>query len=285
MKTHFFKIMLAVAILLGGFSQRASAELKLMSFNIRYNTPKDTGVLNWEVRKYAIQRMIDSVKPDVVGVNEARAKMRADLKELLPEYDMIEIEGTGSGKGANAVIIYNRNTAKLLKNGWFFHSATPGEPSMCWDVTTKQWFKERATGKKFYWYCTHLCLGIKNCDLEGKLNSSLLNLDMMQSQAGEKATVFLGGDMNASYEADDIRRWGLQPYYYWMKDARLTAPQSSDATTFNAFGQMEITRRHVLDYIFYRNADITKFETLNSPDWGVPYISDHYPIMVTVNLK
>lgn len=41
----------------------------------------------------------------------------------------------------------------------------------------------------------------------------------------------------------------------------------------------------MLDYIFYRNAEVTKFETLDSPDWGVPYISDHYPIMVTVNLK
>jgi hypothetical protein len=186
MKTHFFKLLFAVAVLLGAFSLRASAELKLMSFNIRYNTLKDTGVLNWETRKFAIQRMMDSVKPDVVAINEARAKMRADLKELLPEYDMIEIEGTGSGKGANAVIIYNRNTVRLLKNGWFFHSATSDEPSMCWDVTTKQWrgtvwglFREKARGKKFYWYCTHLCLGILNRDLEGKLNSSLLNLGRM----------------------------------------------------------------------------------------------------------
>lgn len=70
-----------------------------------------------------------------------------------------------------------------------------------------------------------------------------------------------------------------------MKDARLTAPETSDATTFNALGKMEITRKHVLDYIFYSNAEVTKFETFDNPDWGVPYISDHYPIMVTVKLK
>ena len=46
MKTNFFKFLFLVVVLLGGFSQKASAELKLMSFNVRYNTPKDTGVLN-----------------------------------------------------------------------------------------------------------------------------------------------------------------------------------------------------------------------------------------------
>ena len=109
-------------------------------------------------------------------------------------------------------------------------------------------------------------------------------MDMMQEEAGEKAPVFLVGDMNATYLEDDERRWGLQPYYYWMKDARLTAPDTDDAITFNAFGKMQITRRHMLDYIFYRNADVLRFEVFNEPLWGVPYISDHYPVMVTVNL-
>ncbi len=291
MRNKLIFIIIAAVAFLGISSGEASASLRLMSFNVRYNTPKDTGVLNWEVRKFAIQKFINEIRPDVVGVNEARAEMRKDLLTLLPDYEMIEIEGTGSGKGANAVIIYNPSTVKLLKNDWFFHSATPKEPSMCWDVTTKQWrgtvwglFKEKATGKKFYYFCTHLCLGLLPCDLEGKLNSSLLNLDMMQKEAGDKATVFLVGDMNATYLEDDERRWGLQPYYYWMKDARLTAPQTSDAITFNAFGKMEITRRHMLDYIFYRNAEVLRFETYNEPLWGVPYISDHYPVMVTVNL-
>lgn len=283
------EMLLSVA-LAGAFSGKAAAEVKLMAFNMRYNTQKDTGVTNWEVRKHAIKEMMLQVRPDVVGVNEARTSMRADLLEMLPDYGMIEIKGTGSGKGANSVIIYNKNTVKLLKSGWYFHSPTPGEPSMCWNVTTKQWrgtcwglFKEKATGKKFYYFCTHLCLGIKPCDLEAKLNSSLLNLDMMQKIAGEDMPVFIVGDMNASYLEDDERRWGLQPYYYWMKDAR-EAPITNRETTFNGFGKMEITPRHMLDYIFYRNADVLRFDNLNKPDWGVPYISDHYPIMVTVNL-
>lgn len=284
------KKLLLLALLLGIAGSEASAEVRLMGFNVRYNTPKDTGDTNWEVRKSAIQKMMTTVLPDVVAVGEARTRMREDLLELLPDYALIAIPGTGTRQGANTTILYNRKTVKLLKQGWFFHSETPDEPSMCWHVNSKQWrgtcwglFKEKATGKKFYFFATHLCLGIKNRDLEAKLNSALLNVDKMQEIAGENAPVFITGDMNASYEDDDVRRWGLQPFYYWMKNAR-DIPGGNDEPTFNAFGRMEITPKHTIDHFFYRNAVVSKFENLNEPLWGVPYISDHYPIMATCDL-
>ncbi|MDE7406909.1 MAG: endonuclease/exonuclease/phosphatase family protein [Muribaculaceae bacterium] len=268
----------------------AAAEVKLMGFNVRYIAPTDTGNTSWEVRKYAIKKMMDEVQPDVVAVGEARGKIRPDLVELLQDYDTVVIKGTGNRHGANTIIIYNKKKVELKKQVYFFHSATPDEPSMCWDVSTKKWrgscwglFKEKATGKKFYFFATHLCLGLKNCDLEAKLNSAMLNVDKMQEIAGEKAPVFITGDINASYEADDVRRWGLQPFYYWMTDAR-TAPITNNEPTFNAFGGMKITPKHVIDHMFYRNANVKKFENLNEPKWGVPYISDHYPIMITADL-
>lgn len=284
------KLLIAAAAFIGGFSYEASASLKLMSFNIRYNTGKDTGALNWDVRKYAVQELVNAEKPDIVGLNEAKGRMRADIEELLPDYGMIVIPGTLDGNGANVAILYRRATVKLLKHDWFFHSATPKEPSSCWNVTSKKWrgtvwglFKEKSTGKKFYYFCTHLCLGQKPCDLEGKLNSSLLNLTMMQKEAGNNATVFLAGDMNASYNENDQRRWGLQPYYWWMTDAR-TAPVTSHAPTFNGFGKINAGDNHVIDHIFYRNADVKEFILLDKPVYGVPYVSDHYPIMITAEL-
>ncbi|WP_304419450.1 endonuclease/exonuclease/phosphatase family protein [uncultured Duncaniella sp.] len=266
------------------------AEVKVMGFNMRYNSPKDTGETSWDVRKTAIQRFIREVKPDVVSVGEARESMRKDLKELLPEYGQIEIPGTGSRSGANTIIIYNKNTVSLLDEGAFFHSPTPDKPSKCWNHSTGQWrgtcwgkFKEKTTGKDFYFFATHLCLGLKNHDLEAKLNSAMLNVIKMHDIAGDEAPVFIAGDMNASREADDVRRWGLQPFHFWMKDGR-EVPVSNKEPTFNGFGKMELTPRHVIDFIYYRNADVKKFENFNKPNWGVPYISDHYPNMVTADL-
>ncbi len=268
----------------------AMSEVKVMGFNIRYNSPKDTGETSWDVRKTAVQKFIREIQPDVVAVGEARTSMRNDLKTLLPEYGQIEIAGTGSRSGANTILIYNKNTVEPLKEGWFFHSDTPEKPSRCWQHSTGQWrgtcwgkFKEKSTGKDFYFFATHLCLGIKNHDLEAKLNSAVLNVMKMKEIAGEDAPVFIAGDMNASREADDIRRWGLQPFHLWMKDGR-DVPVTDHEPTFNGFGKIKLTPRHVLDYIYYRNAKVSKFENFNKPDWGVPYISDHYPTMITAEL-
>ena len=40
----------------------------------------------------------------------------------------------------------------------------------------------------------------------------------------------------------------------------------------------------LLDYIFYRNAEADKFDVIDSPDYGVRFISDHYPIMTYFRL-
>ncbi len=53
------------------------AEVKVMGFNVRYNSPKDTGETSWDVRKTAIQRFIRDVRPDVVAVGEARESISA----------------------------------------------------------------------------------------------------------------------------------------------------------------------------------------------------------------
>lgn len=278
------------ALMLAFVIATGAAEVKVMGFNMRYNSPKDTGETAWDVRKTAIQKFIRETQPDVVAVGEARASMRKDLKKLLPEYGQIEIAGTGERTGANTILIYNKKTVKALDQGWFFHSDTPDTPSRCWNHSTEQWrgtcwgkFKSKADGKDFYFFATHLCLGLKNHDLEAKLNSAILNVIKMRDIAGEEAPVFIAGDMNSSREADDIRRWGLQPFHFWMKDGR-DAPITNHEATFNGFGNTKITPRHVIDFIYYRNATPKEFKNFNEPYGGLQYISDHYPNMLTVEL-
>lgn len=111
----------------------------------------------------------------------------------------------------------------------------------------------------------------------------MLNVIRMRDIAGEDAPVFIAGDMNASRDEDDVRRWGLQPFHFWMNDGR-DVPVSNNEPTFNGFGKVKMTSRHVIDFIYYRNADVKKFENFNKPGLGVNYISDHYPNMITAEL-
>ena len=74
-------------------------ELKIMSFNVRYNSPKDLGENSWDVRKGAVVNLIKKMTPDVVGLQEPRTIQRTYLKESLPEYVYMEVPGTGDGRG------------------------------------------------------------------------------------------------------------------------------------------------------------------------------------------
>lgn len=63
-----------------------------------------------------------------------------------------------------------------------------------------------------------------------------------------------------------------------MKAARTTAPQTDDINSFNGFTTSSLLKGvSSLDHIFYRNFTPLCFKTVNK-NYGVPYISDHYPI-------
>ena len=76
-----------------------SNTLKIMSFNVRCITDKDEGDTHWDMRKAAVVKMINTVKPDVVGLQEPRTVQRTYLKNNLPNYGYLEVPGTGDGKG------------------------------------------------------------------------------------------------------------------------------------------------------------------------------------------
>ena len=140
---------------------KASNTLKVMSFNVRYNSANDEGDTNWDVRKAAVVKMINTVQPDVVGLQEPRTAQRTYLKTNLPNYAYMEVPGTGDGKGGNTCLIYRQDRFTLVNNGYFFLSPTPDEPSRCWDVGDTQWrtsvwvhLKEKETGKEFWFLST-----------------------------------------------------------------------------------------------------------------------------------
>ena len=116
-----------------------SNTLKIMSFNVRYNSANDEGDTNWEVRKAAVVKMINTVQPDVVGLQEPRTEQRTYLKNNLPNYGYLEVPGTGAGTGGNTCLIYRQDRFTKVNAGYFFLSPTPDEPSRCWDVGDSQW--------------------------------------------------------------------------------------------------------------------------------------------------
>ena len=59
-------------------------ELKVISYNIRYNNPND-GINVWENRKLTITKFLIDESPDFIGLQEAKHSQLLYLKALRPQ--------------------------------------------------------------------------------------------------------------------------------------------------------------------------------------------------------
>jgi len=265
------------------------AALKVMSFNIRMTTEADTGDLSWESRRESCVRMIRDVRPGVIGMQEPRPEQRTYLSEALPEYGQFYIaedENHPENQCGHMSLFYLTSEYTLLDRGYFWLSETPDVPSMPWNTTdgnyrTTLWvhLKENVTQKEFYFFTTHLPYKAEND--EPRLLCARLNVAKMKEIAGRGMPVFIAGDMNASYATDDKRRSCLNPYYEWMWSGRDAAPDSDREYSFNNFGLSEAKSTWNYDHIFYRRVTPVQFRTITCADYGVRFVSDHYPIVLT----
>ena len=99
----------------------------------------------------------------------------------------------------------------------------------------------------------------------------------MREIAGDKATVFVSGDLNTTYDHD-----ALSPLRAWMSGARETSPVTDKLPSFNDWGKYDLW----IDHIFYRRAKILGYKTVMNSEakYGVPYLSDHNPIYALFKL-
>ena len=90
--------------------------------------------------------------------------------------------------------------------------------------------------------------------------------------------VILTGDFNANWD-NPI----LDPIRAELAECRETAlvTDKEGINTYNAWGEKDAPLgADVIDHIFYRGVQAERYEVLNG-DYGVPFISDHWPVMGT----
>jgi endonuclease/exonuclease/phosphatase family metal-dependent hydrolase len=139
-------------------------ELRLMSFNVRYENGEDLGSRAWRHRVPSIVRMIREESPDVIGIQEARHGQAADLWASLPDYEFVgQARDDGKRGGEYAGIFFRRDRfeADAADQGTFWLSDTPRQPgSKTWGngiPRTATWLRltDRATQRGFYVFNTH----------------------------------------------------------------------------------------------------------------------------------
>ena len=267
-----FALTAAAALMLGSCAEKKN-DIKVISYNVRVNVESD-GENKWDARKHASVAMINEEKPTIFGLQEAKPEQMQYLVENLPQYGHIGVgREDGVSSGEHMTIFYLKDEVELLDGGTFWLSETPEEPSMGWDAACKRsctWTKLRMkdTGKEFAYINTHLDHVGKVAQREG--------LALICKRFAEIVPVgmpaFLTADFNA-VTSDPI----FEPLNAEMLDAREVAPETDRRGTFNGWGKAD----SVIDHIFFRGAEAHSFKVLRDKDYGAPYISDHYPVVMT----
>ena len=266
-------IALTMFIALGITScSKGKNEIKVMSFNILVSHNDESN--NWGERKVASLNLLNEEKPTIFGLQEALQHQVNFLAENLPQYGWVGVgREDGASNGEFMAIFYLKDEVELLDSGTFWLSETPDTPSMGWDAACKRtctWtkLKMKKTGTEFAYLNTHL----DHVGKEAQRNGLALMVERCAQIVPKGMTAFVTADFNA--RTDDAI---FEPLKADMLDARETAPETDRRGTFNGFDNLQDV---VIDHIFYRGAEAHTFRVLDKY-YGAPYISDHYPVVMT----
>ncbi len=266
-------------------SYASDSEIKVMSFNVRMNTADDKDNA-WPHRRDACMLMIRHQQPTIFGLQEAKySDQYLDFKYELEKYNYVGYglnrdSGEESGNGETMAIFYDKTKVKYLDGGTFWLSETPDKCSRGWDGAcnrTATWglFEHIATGKKFCYINTHLDHKGDKARLNGP--KVIMERFAKYNPDGEYPQ-FLTGDMNL-----DPDHKALDAFEETMVNVRTEAPtnKTDKCATYNGWKK---TSTSIIDHIYCtQGMNVLEYHTVVE-DYGVEYISDHYPIYSIIKL-
>jgi endonuclease/exonuclease/phosphatase family metal-dependent hydrolase len=264
----------------------ADDSIRVMTFNIRMNTPSD-GVNAWPNRKDNVAEMVDArYKADLVGMQEVLIEQLLDLQERLPQYTSIGVaRDDGKKAGEFSPIFYRKDRFSLLEDNTFWLSETPDEAgtsswnSACNRVCTWGKFKDNQTGHVFYLFNTHLDHRSQPARDEG----TKLIWKRMKAITGTSPTIFTG-DLNSTENSFPIHFLdGKHDSGSDLKNAKFISkkPALGPVVSFTNWKELR-PGNSPIDYIFVRNGfTVLEHHTLDDK-FGDFFPSDHLPVMAVL---
>lgn len=258
--------------------------IKVMSFNIRES--------KWEERQSAVLEMLNTEKPDIIGLQELKVLWGLDKLTQIDTWKVISQGVTGyqgyRPDGQTNGFIYNPEVFEVSNTGLFYLGDDYTKPGVenSWDnwqrTTVYATLKHKDTGKNFFFIATHYPI---NWD-PGCFNSTELIVERLSALNTNKYPVIMVGDFNCTKSSGALA--GIEAF---MRDARTYADtyyseDNRNLYTYNAFGD-ESKARHKVDFIWYSHPalDAKYYEviTQETKKYGdVEYLSDHYPISAII---
>ncbi|MBR6558148.1 MAG: endonuclease/exonuclease/phosphatase family protein [Clostridia bacterium] len=258
-----------------------SEELKIVSYNLRCDYSHD-GINSFVHRAGIILDTINREKPDVICAQEAVPNHVAFLRKNLSDYITIYNGRNTDFNGEGLALIIKKDRINLIALDFFWLSETPYMPgsrypiqSRCPRICQVAMLQINGTDKVFYVYNNHLdhesdsarILGIKQVLERVKADNERMPFPL-----------FILGDFNATPDSETIQ------YCYNYEPIALVDHTAHIPTTFHKFGTLNYDEK--IDYIFTDNTTAPKVKDVTVWDETINgiYLSDHYPVAMTVEL-
>lgn len=284
MKKSF--LLLLFVILLGSCGGGRQYEIKVMTFNIRFDNPQDAPN-HWSARLPLVGRYLNEEKPDIMGVQEALFHQNADLLNILPGYAYV---GTGRDDGQLggefSSLFYRTDVFEVIEHSQFWLSENPHTAgSVGWEAILPRvvaWAKLRHihSGQTVFAFNTHFS---HVSDLARRRSMEFM-AGMMHEIAGD-APVIVTGDFNIRRGSDLYNDMVDHFYRNNLLQSAALAPEveHTNEATFNGFSDED--HDAVIDYIFVSpHFKVRSYDVDLIREDGV-FISDHWPVKATVKLN
>ena len=259
-------------------------EYKIMTFNMRINLDSD-GKNSWPYRLSSVSQFFEEKQPLIIGAQEVSNEMSDGVLKLSPNYYSFGLPRTTEGEATP--ILYNKDLLYLIEGGTFWLSETPTIPDsisfgaayhrICTFATFC--FKEDRQ-KRFRVYNTHLDNKSELARIKGM---ELIFKHIKEKNKEDHLKTILMGDLNTEHGSMVL------DYMKQQKDKSLPTnnafslmdPSSVGATFHDFKGQVE---GDPLDFIFYTDDIEVSNPVIYTEKVNGRYISDHYPVYVTIKL-
>jgi endonuclease/exonuclease/phosphatase family metal-dependent hydrolase len=275
-KSRFLLIVLLSFI---AFDAVSASRLRVMSFNIRQDNPKDGPLNLWQDRQAPLCKYINKVKPDIVGMQEVFKNQLDDAAERMPKYAYVAGgRDDGKDKGEATPIFYRTDKFNLIEKGLFWLSETPDVPSVSWNAKYPRiaaWviLEEKKTGKRFFYCNSHF-----DHKSDAAKNESAKFIKAQFKKLCKGYPIVFTADCN-TYEPKDTY-FTLCSYSYSFIDTWKAAVKTKGGpSTSHAYGKHENTLENKIDFIFVTPEMKTKRSVIDDSSLGKGrYTSDHHPI-------
>ena len=288
MKKNFviLSVILTCVLAVSLQAMAATEKLRIMTYNIPYGNiqpSEGNGQNTWDNRVLAIHNYLDSISPDLIGIQEGVKPQLISILAGIPGYAMVGCaRDDGAEKGEYTPILYKTSRFLLEKSGNYWPTETPDVPSktpnaICYRVATWALFTDKVTGARFIYTNTHLDHGQEAVRIE---QAKVVKEKMAELAElyGTNLIQFLTADFNMN------RSSKVYPYLTTYKLKTRDMWSVARKKVIKAVNGFSTNADNEIDFIFAYGTVSCSYAEMgnrNTPDGFI--MSDHNPVFADVS--